>query len=355
MTARYIAVFIVIVLALSLSGCSEVKKSDLDKINIAALSRNCLAFNCHNGTQLLIYPPISGGHLTHLDPVKIGATLNCTSCHTSYTNMRGGLHKNGFINGYIWFYGTTAPGEVVSFGADLASANPAIAFDHAAGTCSGTGSTCHGDAGPDWYSGSACASCHLNPPLGKYPPASGAHEVHRYKNYSCQTCHYNYAAANPLHNNTVVNGYIWQTRTSVAGDIVIFGPTAGTTASFDHDTGNCAGISCHGDKNWYGYTAGCTVCHRYPPLHQSIPDSGRHGTHRSEGISCQTCHDAYPLSNTLHNDGDINGSIMDPRATVFGDVVDFSVVGSWSTDTQNCSGLPGGPCHGSENWYSGDD
>ncbi|MBN1497917.1 MAG: cytochrome c3 family protein [Spirochaetes bacterium] len=337
------------------SGCSEVKKSGLDEINMTTLSGVCMAFNCHNGTELRIFPPISGGHLTHLDSAKIGFKLNCASCHNRYKNSQGGLHKNGFINGYNWLYGTKTPGEIVLFGVDLTAANPTIAFNHAAGTCSGTGSACHGAAAPGWYSGSACASCHLDPPLSKYPPASGAHAIHRYKNYSCQTCHYSYAADDSLHNNTIVNGYIWQTRTSVGGDIVIFSAIAGTTASFDHDTGNCAGISCHGIKNWYGYTAGCAVCHRYPPLNQSTPTGGRHGTHLSEEISCQTCHYNYPLSDPLHNDGYVNGSIMDPRATVFGDVVNFSVTGVWNTDTQNCSGLPGGPCHGSENWYSGDD
>lgn len=349
---RYHLIFLSLIILAS-PHCSDVKKSGLDEINIAAVTGACMAFNCHNGTQLRIYPPVSGAHSTHLNADAIGMSLNCGSCHMSYKNIQGGLHKNGFVNGYNWIYGIKTDGEIVSFGAELTGPNPSIAFNHAAGTCSGTGSSCHDTLTPNWYGGSVCRSCHVNPPLSKYPPISGAHEVHRYKNYVCSTCHYRYTIQ-PTHNDGTVDGYVWQTRTLVAGDIVIFAANAGASAAFSHASGNCTSVGCHVTKNWYGYTNGCSACHLYPPLNQSTPGTGSHTRHIDDGISCLTCHNNYALSDPLHNNGDINGSGADPKATVFGDVVRFSTTGTWDTTTHNCSGLPGGQCHGTENWYSGD-
>jgi hypothetical protein len=355
-SAYYISIFAFIFLFMP--GCSDVKAPVLDKINPAALPGLCLAFNCHNGTQLRIYPPVSGAHQAHMDAKQIGVVLNCNSCHGNNGNFRGGLHQNGFINGYNWLFGKKAPGNIVSFSSDLVRFNSLISFDHAASTCSGTGAACHGAASPDWYSGSACGSCHVSPPLNKFPPASGAHTIHRYKNYPCLTCHYRYTSQlTTTHNDGTVDGYIWQTRTSVAGNIVIFAASAGASAAFSHATGNCTSLGCHGLRNWYSYTSGCTVCHQYPPLNQAVPATGNHTRHLNMGYTCQDCHNGYAAGNALHNNGNIDGSVLDPKATVTGNSVIFSGGGSFTTSgpsAGNCSGLSGG-CHGTENWYSGGD
>jgi hypothetical protein len=333
-------------IALVLTGCSDVKSS-YKNLNI---SFTCMAFNCHAGTQLRIMLPVSGAHSTHLSADQIGSNLSCESCHSDYTNDRAGMHQDGFVNGFNWLYNAKAPGLIVKAGNGYS-----FTFDQTASTCSGTASSCHGLGTPNWYSGSSCSSCHVNPPLSKYPPISGAHEVHRYNNFSCQNCHFRYIAL-PTHNNGIVNGYIWQSRTKVTGvDIVILGAAAGTGASFSPTTSDCTSINCHVTRNWYSYTDGCSSCHRFPPLNQSTPTSGLHGLHQNRSIDCQVCHDNYAASNPLHNNGTIEGSALDPKATVFGNIVKFSVSGTWSPSTQNCSGLPGGQCHGTENWYTGGD
>ena len=130
----------------------------------------------------------------------------------------------------------------------------------------------------------------------------------------------------------------------------------------DTGTADCTNAGCHGDKNWYSYTLAsqCPVCHAYPPLSRSVPATGRHGTHRGQGsITCLTCHSGYAAGNALHNNGAINGSTLDPLATVIGNTVFFSppAGGGSSYDALgDCSGLNGLlNCHGTENWWTGGD
>ncbi|HOT45459.1 MAG TPA: hypothetical protein PLM53_11820 [Spirochaetota bacterium] len=335
---------LVILLCLSsviATGCAKVSDAELDTITLSGL---CMALECHNSTQLKIYPPASGAHLQHTGLAGNGPNIPCTDCHHGYYNNP--LHKNGFINGYNWIYQAQVSGLIVYWNT---AKYPAAVWDDAANSCSGLpASTCH-----DSRVWATCKSCHIKAPpdgLGKYPPASGAHTVHRYKKYSCQVCHKNYTNQ-PTHNDGAVNGYVWQTGTSVPGSIVIFNAAAGALAAFSHASGDCTSLGCHGTKNWYRYTDGCTVCHQYPPLNQAYPTSGRHGQHRNEGVTdCQECHNGYASGNLLHNNGAVNGSTLDPKATAMGNIVIFSGGGTFNTSTGRCSGIS---CHGSEDWYGG--
>ncbi len=346
MLIRRIEFFIALIFFIITSaiGCGDARSNNKN----LKISFMCMAFNCHAGTQLRTMLPFSGAHAAHMNAGLIGTSLSCESCHSDYTNEKSGMHQDGIINGFNWLMNAKAPGNIVKAGNGIN-----FTFDHDASTCSGTGSSCHGTDTPNWYTGAgtSCSSCHVNPPLSKYPPASGAHEVHRYNSYNCQNCHSNYTSQ-PTHKNGTVDGYIWQTRTKVnsAVNIVIFSAEAGTGAAFSHATSDCSGMGCHTTRNWYSYTDGCSSCHQFPPLSQSVPTSGRHGTHRNEGIDCQACHYNYAASNSLHNDGIIEGSSRDPKATVSGTIVRFSGSGTWNLSTGSCSGLPGS-CHGSENWY----
>lgn len=344
-----------LLIAITLPGCSDTVTPFRDTIPLTG----CRAFDCHQSTPLSIYPPVSGEHLTHTGLSQYGPDLSCGSCHSGYYTSI--LHRNGFINGYNWLIGKRTSGLVVYFGARMSASS---SFDQAAGTCSGTGTECHGSGPSDsWYEGAGgtcgnSSSCHLAAPLSQYPPATGAHAVHRYKNTNCTSCHYNYFR-NALHRDTFVEGSTLDPKATVENSVVLFNPAKSPSGSWNNTTGDCSSIGCHGGRNWYKYTSTgeCPVCHAYPPLSRSRPATGRHGTHLGEGgISCLTCHKdyagTYVKNVSLHNNGAINGSSLDPKATVFGDIVNFSGSGTYDTSTGDCSSIG---CHGSENWWSGGD
>ncbi len=348
------AIFLTVCAALvsiMLLGCSDTRTSPWKTL----LLPGCGAFDCHRSAPLSIYPPASGEHRIHLGLSEYGPNLSCGSCHRGYkTNI---LHKNGFINGYNWLIGGKMPGLVVYFGADVSASS---SFDQAASTCSDTAVECHDiGASDNWYNGpgGTCgnsSSCHLDAPLSQYPPATGAHTVHRYKEYSCSTCHSDYYR-NALHRNADVNASALDPKQTAFGAVVYFQSPAGGSAAFDTGTANCTNVGCHDTKNWYYYTSNsqCPVCHAYPPLSQSLPSTGRHKLHRSEGYGCDTCHDNYAAGGYAnHNNGVINGSSLDPRATVLGNTVFFSGPGSYNTTSGNCSAVG---CHGMENWWTGND
>ena len=124
-------------------ACSDTEFSESASINPNYLT--CLAFDCHSGTQLKIFPPVSGAHLSHLGGEE-GASIGCETCHYRYyTNP---LHKNGFINGFNWLYNSSAPGTIVIWDTNIA---PGASFDKTTLTCSGLPGGCHGDR--QWESG----------------------------------------------------------------------------------------------------------------------------------------------------------------------------------------------------------
>ncbi len=111
--------------------------------------------------------------------------------------------------------------------------------------------------------------------------------------------------------------------------------------------GTCSSLYCHGDgrgnngsEGWTGNpTLACDSCH---------PDdgngmSGKHKKHVvDKNIDCYECHLTVVnasmdiIAPSLHVNG-INEMVMEEG-------------GAWDPSTQRCSGLPGGPCHGTEKW-----
>jgi predicted CxxxxCH...CXXCH cytochrome family protein len=127
-------------------GCSESPETFLSDLNPKYFT--CLAYDCHQGTQLRIYPPVSGLHWTNMSD-------DCESCHYQYyTNP---LHQNGYINGYDWLFGVNAPGLIVFYKPDSSiKPGPVIPngpiWDDATGECGSF--ECHGsqmDATDQWY------------------------------------------------------------------------------------------------------------------------------------------------------------------------------------------------------------
>jgi hypothetical protein len=343
-------------------GCSDASNAGWNNLNVSPV---CEAYECHTGTQLKIYPPISGAHYLHLGlyrPGVPGMSLGCKSCHNRYKNSGGGLHQNGFINGYDWRYRVKTAGDIVSFGPLLTGPNPAIAFDHATGKCSGTGSSCHDISGPhdspQWYAGNVCGSCHAGPPINQFPPKTGAHAVHRYKKFECQTCHNQYMS-NPLHQNGTIEGSALDPLATAVNTIVFF---SGSGSWSNPSTADCSstGTGCHGTKNWYNYPytsdAQCGVCHVYPPLSKFPPTSGLHNTHSGE--RCATCHYNYTINYvkgvSTHNNGTVNGYVWQTGTRVPGNIVIFHAPAGGSASfnhaTGDCTSIG---CHDNQNWYSG--
>jgi hypothetical protein len=127
-------------------GCSDPAAtglSDLNKKNFI-----CMAYECHQGTLLKIYPPASGLHGKHTSlGGDGGGNFACTACHYKYyTNP---LHRNGIINGFDWRYNLSMPGNIVIFDLNAPGINSGIKYNKSTGDCTSIG--CHGNQ--NWYSG----------------------------------------------------------------------------------------------------------------------------------------------------------------------------------------------------------
>jgi hypothetical protein len=127
---------------LMMTRCVDVKDHGYKNLNMSLYT--CMAYDCHSGTQLRIFPPISGRHLDHLGEDGGPVGLGCETCHFKYYgNLQ---HKNGFINGFNWLYNARTPGTIVFFDTDL----PGATWDPNTGNCSGLpGGSCHGTE--NWY------------------------------------------------------------------------------------------------------------------------------------------------------------------------------------------------------------
>ena len=218
--------------------------------------------------------------------------------------------------------------------------------------------------------------CHQSTPLAIYPPTSGEHKSHLGGgdfglNLTCEDCHYKYDR-NKLHKNGFINGYSWLLKSKMPGLIVYLNPASTVItpgATFNHTASTCngTGANCHGvgdSPNWYNGTGGSCgndpSCHLGPPLSEYPPMSGAHAIHRYQtrikNINCVTCHSKY-FSNPTHHNGSVDGSTLDPKATVTNQIVYFNtaVAGSavWSNTNGNCSSTATA-CHGSTtvNWYN---
>ena len=77
-------------------------------------------------------------------------------------------------------------------------------------------------------------------------------------------------------------------------------------------------------------TPACGSCHAIPPA------TGKHSTHRSEGVSCATCH-GTGYSTTAVNTATHNNGVYNVAATI-----------GWNALTRSCSNS----CHGTHTWSS---
>jgi hypothetical protein len=118
-----------------LFGCGKENHSGLSELQVPG----CMAFDCHNSSQLMVYPPFSGEHGKHL------SITGCETCHNNYYSNP--QHKNGIINGYNAIYKVKTPGNIVFFSPDV----PSPTWNYSASTCT-TGS-CHGQThtNDNWY------------------------------------------------------------------------------------------------------------------------------------------------------------------------------------------------------------
>ena len=135
-------IFCFSILIFMMTGCVDVKDHGFNNLNMSLFI--CTAFDCHNGTQLRIFPPVSGRHLDHLGFDENAVSRGCETCHYKYYG--NSLHKNAFINGFNWLYNVRTSGNIVIFGPNL----PGATWDPNTGNCSGLpAGPCHGTE--NWY------------------------------------------------------------------------------------------------------------------------------------------------------------------------------------------------------------
>lgn len=224
--------------------------------------------------------------------------------------------------------------------------------------------------------------CHQSSPLAIYPPGSGEHKSHRGGgdfglDLKCMDCHYKYDDnmyhyihdGTMYHKNGFINGYDWFLKKKTPGLIVYLNPASSIItpgATFDHTASQCSGTgtNCHGagaSDNWYNGSGGScgnsSSCHLGTPLSEYPPMSGAHAIHRYQNriknVGCATCHFNY-YSNPTHHNGSVNGSNLDPKATVSSTIVYFNPgtiasPPSWDNATANCGNSS---CHTAKNWYN---
>ncbi len=228
-----------VLMVLLYSGCSRVSDNENGNLILPGL---CMAYDCHNSTQLKVYPPVSGAHLIHTGYEQIGVSLQCQSCHKNY--LHNPLHKNGFINGFNWIYNVRTTGKIVYPGPGV-DAN--MEFDTSTNTCAAADVSggCHllSTYTHNWYfvtpeSCSGPGTCH-DTLMTPDPPNSGEHTRHLNEGIGCTICHFNYFKK-PIHRNGVVNG------SGLSGRIVYF---IIPFASFNASSGECF-VWCHESENW---------------------------------------------------------------------------------------------------------
>jgi hypothetical protein len=261
------------------------------------------------------WPQTSGAHTAH------GATDNpqlsdviCERCHgdlSAYT----GAHQNGAVGftGTIVYSKASTPGDVT-------------------GTCSGTGTSCHGASTPTWNNPASvsCGSCHGKtvatedrssyadtgdsvqgaPPLDKSGAGTGTkvgkHLAHANVSWggtgnSCDLCHNGKGTGTASHGN---GGSAEVAFHAYAGGSALF--TAGAPGSCSNlDTGRC-----HGTTTWNSTTTlTCADCHSGYTTH--ITYNGTAGT-------CTDCHPGGTLYTTRHANptSDPNVVLIPNNATV---------------------------------------
>lgn len=210
--------------------------------------------------------------------------VTCTDCSSQ------GVHPAGWIEGH---------GEdLARRGWDFALCQSCHGSDFAGKSTAPSCLTCHRE-GP-----TACDTCHAT------PPATGAHTAHVVQGIACSECH-----VVPV--TWDAPGHILdESRQPIAGPAqVTFGalanrdvtpPRRTAPAAWDHDSGTCANVYCHGGvlgdlaatharPAWTGGPAevACGGCHGAPPANHAQNE-------------CAVCHPGSGHGTARHNDGTID-------------------------------------------------
>jgi predicted CxxxxCH...CXXCH cytochrome family protein len=270
-----------------------------------------------------------GKHTAHV----ANRNIPCDKCHLNYGSAA--THRNGVLNT------DDAAADLISF-----EGEPGATWDISSSTCGNM--SCHGDV--DWYTTveQGCTFCHA--PGTTYDPlAKGKHTKHvSGKNYSCETCHYNYTSL-ATHNDGTLDG-------GPVTSIVSFDPAAYPGASWVYST--CNNLWCHGGgiPDWLGAALTCRDCHVSgdttfdPEEINGSGSDGKHVTHvNQKGYLCESCHFSYRNAST-HNNGQWDKGSDVPAVTL----VSFDPAtypgASWSCLLSTCNNLW---CHGAgtPDWY----
>ena len=154
-----------------------------------------------------------------------------------------------------------------------------------------------------------CVKCHeVNNSFGNEPSGHG-----------CESCH---DAPYLAHNLAVPTSNDFTAQCSTCHSISGTSPEASAPVC----------ISCHKAGSPYSRT-NCTSCHGRPP------NTGEHGEHQSEGVSCDECHQDAGSGNGLNHfyDNDVD--------------VKFSDSGITYNSGGRCSGNCHSEKHTNENWW----
>ncbi len=310
------------------NGTTEVDGS-IDGGSFTHGDSSCSNVGCHGAASAINWytgsigcgtchgtPPDSGAHLVH----TTNNGIDCSECHEGYSMLDSSIFASHHRNSVVEVDGPLKGG----------------AFVPAGSTC--TNVYCHGKFtggnadSPDWYGSVSCGSCH------DLLPQSGTHAVHVVdRNYDCGVCHNGYSritmATHATHHIDSVN--------QVDGTL---GSTLGAGGTYNSTARTCTNTYCHGnftnglnDTPVWATTENCGSCHTM------TSSSGEHRQHRNEGLGCNTCHPGYTSGSTVNWSTHANGSVQVQMAA--------SIGGTYTAGGRGtCSGLAGGPCHGSESW-----
>jgi predicted CxxxxCH...CXXCH cytochrome family protein len=338
------------------NGCHNNVKLDGTGFIDASLHVNGVVdgcFTCHGRPPIdaasltvpalkAMSPGNNGAHNAHQLNPSIGD--NCAVCHNNYTsqmpsftlemgfNAYGGKVTSGTFYGYSSIvnnsYVSSSDGTVVR-----RTNNTAIQNSCANLYCHGGGTDTRPPLGggtntiPDWelgYDEVACGTCHGV--TSTIPPTAGSHSRHALAGGSslglaCTVCHGEEV------NNYHVNGNVqWHLNST---DVRV-GPAARYNNLSSGGTGNlapsttfasCTNLYCHSNVQGAGgigapsaYTSqqwgvpaplGCAACHK--DMSSDVSGTGSHPRHaRTQGYSCNSCHNAAGSNTVKHADHTID-------------------------------------------------
>jgi predicted CxxxxCH...CXXCH cytochrome family protein len=216
---------------------------------------------------------------------------------------------------------------------------------HGAALGGGTGpacSTCHTAGSP--LTMANCTSCHGKPPTGAvYPNIAGTHTKHNALagvTNTCNSCHNNAGTSTANHGyGGIVNVAFLAAYNAKSG-----------TATFNAGGNTCSNVSCHGGQttpNWLTGTINvntqCTSCHAPGTSQYNSQNSGRHSTHASQGVACNTCHNTTLLA--VNHFTHLNTTVMEGPASA---TLNSQLQYNGTSCNPSAGGLSG--CHNSKSW-----